>query len=105
MTRFKHRIVASVPADRRAAVNALLERHGYGPDTFSIPLENPASRQVTHYGTDWQMDPATKSILAEILQRPGNNGVMAEGETIDEHAQRRGVARQRDQGRPPNLNR
>lgn len=92
MTRYKHQVAASIPAVKRAAINADLERQGYGPDTFSIPLVNPGG-QVIRWGTLWQMDGVAKGILQALMVAPGNSGDAREDEHIDEHANRHGLKR------------
>lgn len=55
----------TIPAARRAQANAALERLGYGPDNFCIPLTTPGGT-VTRYGCDL---PVHGSALAGILRK------------------------------------
>jgi len=66
MTRFRHQPVAIIPASSVKAVNAELERHGYGPDNASISVVGKTSAtntQPTHYAFEC---PADDGFLAAI---------------------------------------
>jgi len=95
MTRYKHKMTASVPALRRDAVNAELNRIlGCGPDTFHIPCETGRG-VVSRYGTQWLMTAAERDVLKEVLGRVENQGDVKEGERIEDHAVRLGLMRRR----------
>lgn len=95
MTRYKHKMTGSVPANRRDAVNAALQKQlGCGPDTMSIPIENGRG-QIVRYGTAWQMTSEEMSVFKQILSRGENQGDARENEHIDKHAKRLGFKRKR----------
>lgn len=66
MTRHRNTGTLTVTAAQRARVNAALERHGYGPDNFSIPLVN-GSRQIIEYAASWAMDDVALAIVQDVL--------------------------------------
>jgi hypothetical protein len=95
MTRFKHKIAASVPAARRDSVNAELNRVLVsGPDTFWIPMVDAVGR-IIRYGTQWRMTTEEKAVLQSLMARPANQGDVKENERIDDHAKRLGLTRNR----------
>lgn len=78
------KVVASVPRPRRDTVNAVFEKQGYGPDTFSIPLWNGPETQILRYGCSWPMTDVELSIANGILTVPGDD--LEENVHIDDHA-------------------
>jgi len=96
VTRYKHKMSASIPAAKRDAINAELDRTlGCGPDTFWVPMTNAGGR-VIRYGTQWKMTAEDKAVLQSIMGAPGNQGDSKENEHVNEHAKRHGLSRQRN---------
>lgn len=88
MTRFSHHASASVPANRRDAVNAELNRLlGCGPYTFSIPMLGRGGR-VIRYGTTWRMTAEELAVLKTVLSRENNRGDLKERESFKSHVGR-----------------
>lgn len=90
MTRINKRIVASVPAARRAAANSALEALGYGPDTFSVALWNLAGTQILRYACDWQ---AIDSEIVDIDAALVGGGNRTQDLDIPGHASGHGLKR------------
>lgn len=49
----RQRRIMICPVGNRSAVNQALDKIGYGPDNFSIPLTNNPGSVVTAYASDW----------------------------------------------------
>ena len=66
MTRYRHQPVAIVPTSNVKAVNAILEKHGYGPNNVCIPVVNKTAltnAKPTHYAIEC---PADDGFLAAL---------------------------------------
>lgn len=69
-TRFKHKGTLMIPANKRDLINRELERNGYGPDNFSIPISSKVKGvdTITHYASTLAMNDAIKSIMEKLLK-------------------------------------
>lgn len=72
-TRFKHKGTILIPAAKRDIVNKELERQGYGPDNFSIPISSKVKGvdKITHYASTIIMNDVIKSIMERLLKKHG----------------------------------
>lgn len=75
MTHYKHQPVVIVPAAKRDAVNAILQKHGYGPNMVSVPCIGKASSAnapATHYVVECAADEGLLAALKlAIAKVPG----------------------------------
>jgi hypothetical protein len=83
MSRYTNHESMFIPAAMRAQYNTHMERLGFGPDNFSIPM-SPSGRGVpTHYACSWVM---TDSNFRDIQARLGPVGMA----TMKRHRRRGG---------------
>ena len=71
MSHYRHQPVAVIPASKRKAVNAALERQGYGPNMFSTPVVGRKARDnatPTHYILECPADDGLKAALKMVLK-------------------------------------
>lgn len=71
----RNRNAIVVPAAKAQAANTAMERQGYGPDVFSVPLFPTATpspnAQPTHYGCSWSMSEADVVAVQQVLTAAG----------------------------------
>lgn len=70
-TRYKNKRVFTIPASKVEQVNSALERHGYGPDNFSVALTNPSGNIVTHYACEMVLTDTMLEIIRRAIPAGG----------------------------------
>jgi hypothetical protein len=79
--------VIIVPREQREAVNAALEREGYGPGNLSVPMRGTvrveSEEQATHYGCHWWIGGDFEAV-SQIIQGVTSDAVIVHDGPIDE---------------------
>jgi hypothetical protein len=89
MTHYKHQPVVIVPAAKRDAVNAVLQKHGYGPNMVSTPCigktsssNAPATHYVVECAADEGLLAALKLAIAKVAGAKMENAKRGQPNTV-----------------------
>lgn len=72
-------VIAIVRATIVDAANTWMEKQGYGPNNFSIPLiqiADPNTQAARYWGAEFQADPALRTIIHKKVDSLGVNAFL-----------------------------